>query len=116
MGLYFGGVYFGEYAPARAAAPAAGVPAGPSWSAAAWPGQATHRLRRGWRWHRAFYDVLLQGERIGRRRTFAAALELGHRRGVDRIEKLNPSGGRVVRRWLGPELAAVLERFARRYR
>ncbi len=72
-------------------------------------------MRRGWRWHPVRYTVLHQGELVGRRRTFAAALELGLRRGVDRIEKVSiPERGRVVRRWLGPELVAALERVARR--
>lgn len=117
MGLYFGAVYFGEYAPVGAVVAAGAVPTGPAWSAQAWPGQAQHLQRRGWRWHKVRYTVFRAGEVVGRRRTFPGALELGLRRGVDLIEKCDLTHpGRVVRRWVGPELARVLERFGRRFR
>jgi hypothetical protein len=117
VGLYFGGVYFGEYAPAVAAAAPAAVVSPRGFTAPAWPGQAQHLQRRGWRWHRVRYTVFRAGEVVGRRRTFAGALELGLWRGVDLIEKCDLAHpGRVVRRWVGPELARVLERFGRRFR
>jgi hypothetical protein len=116
MGLYFGAVYFGQYAPAIAAAPAPAVAAG-GFSGYAFPEQARHPLRRGWRWHRARYAVIRQGAVIDVAPTFADALEQGWRRGVDRIDRLDLDHfGRALRRWVGPELARALERFGRRYR
>lgn len=116
MGLYFGGAYFGQYAPAIAAAAA---PARPAiiFGVGLWPGRARHAQRRGWRWHQVRYAVLRAGEVCGRRPTFAGALELVYRHGADRIEKYDlRDGPRPVRYWVGAELAAALERFAKRFR
>jgi hypothetical protein len=117
-GGYFGGIYFGQYAPlvaapvppAPAAAPAVRIVAEP------WPGRARKTaLRRGWRWHRARYEVLQGARLLGSAFKFADALELALARGGDLIRRVSPDNPlRELRRWYGAELEAALAKFRRR--
>lgn len=115
-GGYFGGLYFGQYAPAIAApAPVVAAEVG-AIVAEPWPGRARKtELRRGWRWHRARYDVLHGVRLLGSAFIFAEALRLTLELGGDLISRRDPSSPlREVRRWHGAELEAALAKFRRR--
>lgn len=115
-GGYFGGVYFGQYAPLVVAAAPAAAPIAGRIVGEPWPGRARKtELARGWRWHRARYETLQGVRLLGTDRTFTDALARAWRHGGDLIRSVDPSHPlRERRRWYGAELAALLERWARR--
>lgn len=115
-GGYFGGLYFGQYAPLVAAPAPAVVARAGAIVGEPWPGRARKtELRRGWRWPRARYETLQGARLLGTDRTFADALARAWRHGGDLIRRVDPSNPlRESRRWYGLELVALLERWARR--
>lgn len=117
-GGYFGGIYFGQYAPfvAAPAPPAAAAPSVTRIVSEPWPGRARNtELRRGWRWHTGRYTVQRGDRIIGRRLLFADALELALRRGGDLIVKTSRRRPLFeLRRWYGLELERALEKLRRR--